>query len=131
MEKGGTTPLNGNTSVRTQSVVLTVLRVAVEGFKEQRKAGFYLEVNLAVNYEVTYVQNGIWREVKWCETVVGQDPPEKVGTRGTEAPGYMIKENYHLTFPRLWVDFVTRRAPENLFLFRKLASICILFERGL
>ena len=78
MEKGEAAPLDNNTTVRTQSVVLTVLRVAIESFKEHRKAGFYLEVNLAVNYEVTYVQNGVGCEVKWSEVVVGQDPPKEI-----------------------------------------------------
>ena len=71
-------------------MVLTVLGVAVESFKEKRKTGFYLEEDLVVNYEVGYVQNGIGCEVKRGEVVVRQDPPEKVGTRRTHAPGYMI-----------------------------------------
>ena len=71
-------------------MALTVLWVAIEGFKKKGKTRFNLEENLAVNYEVTYVQNGVWREVKWCETVIGQDPPKEVGTRRAETPGYMI-----------------------------------------
>ena len=71
VEKGGAAPMDCNTTVRTQSMVLTVLRVAVEGFKEQRKVGFYLEVNLAVNYEVTYIQDGVGCKIKRCEVVVG------------------------------------------------------------
>ena len=62
--------MDGNTSVRTKSMVLTILRVAVKSFKEQRKTGFYLEVNLAVNYEVTYVQNGVGCKIKWSKVVV-------------------------------------------------------------
>ena len=55
MEEGGTAPLDGNTTIRTQSMALTVLWVAIESFKEKRKARFYLKENLAVNYEVGYV----------------------------------------------------------------------------
>ena len=49
VEKGGAAPLDCNTFIRTKSMVLTILRVAIKCFKEQRKARFYLEVNLAVN----------------------------------------------------------------------------------
>ena len=90
MEEGRTAPLDGNTTVRTKSMVLTVLGVTIESFKKQGKIGFYLEVNLAVNYEVTYVQNGVGCEVKWSEVVVGQDPPKEIGTRRVETPGYVI-----------------------------------------
>ena len=51
-------------------MVLTVLGVAVESFKEKGKIGFYLEKDLAVNYEVGYVKNGIGCEVKWCKVVI-------------------------------------------------------------
>ena len=90
MEGGRTAPLDCNTPVRTQSMALTVLGVTVEGFKKERKARFYLEKHLAVNYVVGDVEDGIWRKVKRRKAIVGQDPPKEVRTRGTHAPGYMI-----------------------------------------
>ena len=71
-------------------MALFVLRVAVEGFKKERKVGFYLEKHLAVNYVVGDIEDGIWRKVKRRKAVIGQDPPKEVRTRGTHAPGYMI-----------------------------------------
>ena len=71
-------------------MTFAVLWVAIEGFKEKGKARFYLEEDLTVNYEVGDVQNGIGCEVKRGKIVVRQDPPEKVGTRRTHAPGYVI-----------------------------------------
>ena len=68
-------------------MAFAVLWVAIESFKEKGKTRFYLEENLAVNYEVTYVQNGVWREVKRCETIIRQDSPKEVGTRRAETPG--------------------------------------------
>ena len=36
-------------------MAFAVLWVAIKSFKEKGKARFYLEENLAVNYEVSYV----------------------------------------------------------------------------
>ena len=70
MEGGRTAPLDCNTPVRTQSMALTVLGVAVESFKEEGKIGFYLEKDLVVNYEVGDVKDGIGCEVKWCKVII-------------------------------------------------------------
>ena len=63
-------PLDCNTPVRTQSMALMVLGVTIKGLKEKRKVGFYLEKHLAINCIVGDVENGIGREVKWCEVVI-------------------------------------------------------------
>ena len=63
-------PLDCNTPVRAQGVALTVLGVTVKGFKEERKAGFYLEKHLAVNYVVGDVEDGVWRKVERREAII-------------------------------------------------------------
>ena len=70
MEGDRTAPLNCDTPVRTQSMALTVLGVTIKSFKAKREVGFYLEKHLAVNYKGGDVENGIGREVKWCEVVI-------------------------------------------------------------
>ena len=111
-------------------MALTVLGVTVNGLKEKRKVGFYLEKHLAVNYKGGDVKNGVGRKVEWCEVVVRLHPPKEIGTRGTHAPGYVIEENHNLSLSRSWPGFIACCAPEDVFLFWKLARVCELLERS-
>ena len=51
-------------------MALFVLRVAVEGFKEEREVGFYLKKHLTVNCEGADVENRVRGEVKWRELII-------------------------------------------------------------